>query len=119
MKQRNTYDNCNCLSDCKSTTLNVFEMRQSLEPNRYFYDSLIKDYANFTWKNHKMWFLINTLKGHLPDEKFNREENIHNYLLSNHVAIVKIEIVTTSMMRSIRDKRYPFEVQLASLGPQV
>lgn len=45
--------------------------------------------------------------------------DICKYLVSHHVAIVKVEMATKSMMRSVRDKRFSFETQLASLGIKV
>lgn len=116
MKQSTSFDDCNCLSDCQSTTLSVFESSRPFDVADYCdnYNGLIFEYANFTFNKHKMWFQVNYLDDKIS--KFETYTEACKYLMKNYIVLVKVEMATKSLIRSVRDKRFPFETQLSSLG---
>lgn len=107
--------NCQCPSDCKSTMLSVFESSQQLDFDFYCSSVPTKIYAGHLLQKHKLWFQLQGLVNNIP-RNIDDEHEICKYLLKNHVVIVKVELASKAIMRSVRDKRFPFEAQLASLG---
>ena len=67
----------------------------------------------FVGKRFLAYNLYNYIVRGLPDPT---EMDFCFHLLKNEVAIVKIEMATGSVIRSVKDKRITFESQLASLG---
>ena len=62
---------------------------------------------------------MRVLYDHIMNDGFdvNRKyDEFCNKFLTENVALVKIEMVTKSITRSIKDKRYNFVAQLSSLG---
>jgi hypothetical protein len=114
---------CNCPSDCSGTSFSVFESRI---PIVNFYcnntQTKIKEYpysvlcnlCNEIWKTHYLGFLHNYIVLDGPDPS--KYEAFCNTLLSEHVSVVKIEMATKSLTRSLKDKRFNFVSQLSSLG---
>ncbi len=116
MKKTETFENCSCLSDCKSTMLSVFDTRQQLDLDQHCNNMQIIEYTKFILSKHKLWFLLNRMNKKLQIEQPLSSKSICKYLVSHNLVIVKVEMATKSMMRSVRDKRFSFETQLASLG---
>jgi len=115
MKSVGIFDNCNCSSDCKSTTFSIIDTRQILNVKKVCAGELPLDYSYHLSYTHKLWFSINNLKG-LEMNRSPTEQDLCKYFLTNHFTAVKVEIATKSMMRSVRDRRFSFETQLSSLG---
>jgi hypothetical protein len=116
MKQNGIFSKCNCPNDCKSTMLSVFESSQKLDYKKYCSsDNAIRKYVSHIIFKNGLWFQIQGLKNDIPRNTKNWLE-ICKYLLENHVVIVKVELASKTVLRSVRDARFPFEAQLASLG---
>ncbi len=117
MKKGDIYENCNCSSDCKSTILSVFDTKQQIDLNEYCsYASPILQYASYIMNNHKLWFYVSSLKEHNKMPSPLTFTNVCKYLVQHRLVVVKVEMATKSMMSSVRDRRFSFEAQIASLG---
>ena len=116
MKAPATFDDCDCPTDCRSTTLSVFESSRQMDDLKEFCDpgnAFYFEFKNFINKQHfglRYNHIVNG--GPNPDEY----DTICRYLLQNHVTIVKVEMATKSIIRSLRDKKFSFENQLSTLG---
>jgi hypothetical protein len=117
MKFPTTFDDCNCPSDCKTTTLSIFE---SSRPNDYL-DEFCDPGHTFFYKTIKTLigkdsyglFYNHIVKNGPNPAKY---EEFCRYFVKNHITIVRVEMATKSIIRSLRDKRFTFENQLSTLG---
>jgi hypothetical protein len=75
----------------------------------------ISDYAGFIFDTFNLQFSLEYfINNRDPSpEKFT---TFCEFLIRNHVSVVRIEIGSKSVIRSVRDKRISFENQLAALG---
>ena len=122
---------CNCLSDCFGTSFSVFESRIPLEYSDFDCKSFQivqnkRDYPNYVFcdlcrkivKSYKARFLYNYIvKKNEPNP--NRCDTFCDTLLTQNVALVKVEMATKSLTRSLKDKRFNFVSQLSSLGKAI
>ena len=114
---------CNCPSDCFGTSFSVFESRIPID-NFYCTDTQrkLKEYpysvlcnlCDQIRKTHYLGFLHYFIVNGGPDPS--KYGSFCNSLLGENVAIVKVEMATKSLTRSLKDKRFNFVSQLSSLG---
>ncbi len=117
VKKDSTFEDCNCPNDCQSTTLTIFDTSKQIydfaeycnPSNKLFY--YLK---NFTTAHHHFGLFYNHIVNDGPDPY--DYQTFCRYLLQNHITIVKVELTTKRIMRSVRDKRFSFENQLSTLG---
>ena len=121
---------CECPSKCEDTVLSVFDYKESLEnPGFYCYDSEVFDRKKGVYpynilcnlcrkmmKFYRILFNYNFVVSNsvTPDDF----PHFCNNFLMNNVAILKVEMATSSLTQSVRDKRFNFEGQLSDLGEQ-
>ena len=55
----------------------------------------------------------------MPECSFSKITDYCKYMFENYITIVKIELTSDSIIRSVRDRKYSFEVQLSILGNYV
>ena len=120
-------ESCNCPEDCYGTSFSVFPSVKDLEiPKNFCSDQKIKDEFPFpifcslcknVIKTHRMRFyydhVINGASN--PDDL---DEFCHKFIHEN-VAVVKIEMATKFITRSVKDRRNSFVSQLSSIGKQI
>ena len=116
---------CNCKSDCSGTSFSVFESRIPIE-NLYCIDTStnrkLKEYPYSVLRNlcekilrtHYLRFVYNHIVDSGPDPS--NTEAFCNKLLRESASVVKVEMATKSLTRSLKDKRFNFVSQLSSLG---
>ena len=117
MKASATFDDCDCPDDCTSTALSIFESSRPLTDLTDYCDpsnSLFYDFKVFTVEKLYYGFYYDYVVNNGPNP--DSYDEICRYLLQRHVAIVKVEMATKSIIRSKRDKKFSFETQLSSLG---
>ena len=117
MKSDSTFEDCNCPNDCKLTTLNIFESSKQIYNFEQHCDTKLMFYFTQFIKNynkHLFGLLYNHIVNGGPDPFV--PEMVCQYLFQNHITIVKVELTTKRIMRSVRDKRFSFENQLSNLG---
>ena len=121
--------NCNCQSDCQGISFSIFESKAAFEnPGEFcslsfenakkkleYPKSVFCGICKNIVRNNKMRFVYEKILNDGLDINKNFDE-ICNKLLNENVALVKIEMVTKSITRSIKDERYNFVAQLSSLG---
>ena len=117
MKFPTTFDDCDCLSDCKTTTLSIFESSRSndyldefCDPGHNFFYKTIKTILG---KDSYGLFYDHIVKNGPNPENY---DEFCRYFVKNHITIVRVEMATKSIIRSLRDKRFTFENQLSTLG---
>jgi len=118
-------NDCECPSNCNDTSFTVFDSKQPLVnpgnhcakvsalKRKYPYTALC-DLCQKALKFHKFKF----------DYEFYVQNSINpadfasfcNKFLMENVAIVKVEMMSPTLTRSKRDKRFSFEGQLSDLG---
>ena len=103
---------CDCDNDCSKTTFTIFESSTPIVADMDICYALIA-LQGFVGNRFLAYHLYNYIVRGLPDPT---EMDFCFHLLKNEVAIVKIEMATGSVIRSVKDKRITFESQLASLG---
>jgi hypothetical protein len=117
---------CNCSSDCRGLSFSIFESKTSFENPGEFctktYDNMKKtrDFPKTVFcelcgnvvRNNR----IRVNYDHIMNDGFDVNRTFCDKFLTDNVALVKIEMVTKSITRSIKDKRYNFVAQLSSLG---
>jgi len=110
----NTYNTCNCIANCESTTLTTSDSIRSITEWQDLCDNnkVIFNYVNFTMSKYKLNFFFK----HLVSGEALPFNEMCEYLMKHHVTIVKVEIGTTSVVRSLRDSKTTFENQLSILG---
>jgi hypothetical protein len=122
---------CNCPSDCFGTSFSVFESRIPLEYSDIDCKSFQivhtkRDYPNYVFcdlcrkivKSYKARFLYNYIvKKNEPNP--DHWDTFCDTLLTQNVALVKVEMATKSLTRSLKDKRFNFVSQLSSLGKAI
>ena len=103
---------CNCPNDCRKTTLSIFESSRPLDNTREIaYQT--KSFCDYISAKYRGFHLYNYIVNDLPKPD---EFDFCEYLVKNEMVVVKIEMATGSVIRSIRDKRFTFESQLSALG---
>ena len=119
---------CGCPSQCQDTTFTVFDNKESLEsPGFYCNDSEVFDhkravypyniFCNLCRKMLKFYRILFTYKFLVLHATSPRDFPLFcNDFLMNNVAIIKVEMATSSLTQSVRDKRFNFEAQLSDLG---
>jgi hypothetical protein len=122
---------CDCPSDCFGTSFSIFESRIPLEYSDFDCKSFQivhtkRDYPNYVFcdlcrkivKSYKARFLYNYIvKKNEPNP--NRWDTFCDTFLTQNVALVKVEMATKSLTRSLKDKRFNFVSQLSSLGKAI
>jgi hypothetical protein len=116
--------NCNCLEDCYGTSFSVFpSIKDLVIPPNFCSDENIKDEFPFPIycslckniiKTHKMRFVYDNIMKGSPNPD-NLDEFCNKFVHQN-VAIVKIEMATKFITRSVKDERNSFVSQLSSIG---
>ena len=119
---------CNCDTDCSGMSYSVFDSRRPLEESEvascdsYAVFARRRDYPNFVFcnlcrrivRNYKIRLYYNFVVSKHPN--FNFLETFCSKFLLENVALVKVEMATKAITRSVKDKRYNFVAQLSSLG---
>jgi len=119
-----SYNQCDCAADCEETDYSVLQSNQpfhlpqnfctsnklKVEYPYYVYCGLCQNIIHF----HKIRLIYDyyVSNGTNPD---NIDEFCHGFI-SKHVALVKIEMMSRSVVRSIRDKRFSLTSQVSALG---
>jgi hypothetical protein len=123
---------CNCPSDCYETSFSVFESSKKIEnPIDYCHNKKLKNEFPFTVfcsmcskiiKSQRIRFTYENIVNGGPDPDIytnpcnNNIETFCNQFIKENVAIVKVEMATKFLTRSLKDKRFNFVSQLSSLG---
>lgn len=117
MRSSSTFDECDCASDCRSTSLSIFESSRPIDDWKEYCEpgnDFFFQFKNLTVGKHYYGFYYNYIVNNGPNP--DSYEEICHYLLQNHVILVKVEMATKSIIRSVRDKKFSFENQLSTLG---
>jgi hypothetical protein len=123
---------CDCPSDCYETSFSVFESSKQIEnPPDYCHNKKLKNEYPFTVfcsmcrkiiKSQRIRFIYeNIVNGGLDPDIFSNQPNNNlehfcDQFIKENVALVKVEMATKSLTRSLKDKRFNFVSQLSSLG---
>jgi hypothetical protein len=112
-----TYESCNCPSECETTTYAISESTRPILDFQEFCDdnTFIREYVDFIIANYKLKFVFDYFineNGPSPE----RLTGVCQFLMKNHVSIIRVELASKSAILSVRDKRITFENQLAALG---
>ena len=123
---------CNCPTDCYETSFSVYESSKKIEnPIDYCHNEKLKNDYPFTVfcamcrkiiKSQHIRFIYENIVNGGPDPDIfsnplnNNLEHFCNKFIAENVALVKVEMATKSLTRSLKDKRFNFVSQLSSLG---
>lgn len=103
---------CQCNPDCRKTTLSIFESSKPIELDLAYCYVLAELHQSLLKKFH-LHHAYNNILRDLPKLD---PQNFCLHLMRNDTAIIKIELVAGSVIRSVKDQRFTFEGQLSSLG---
>ena len=122
-------NNCDCPSDCSGTSLTVFDFRFPLDnPGKYCEKSKSLEKISVVYQYNVLCDICRKYVTHNrvkltydyvvknstnPDDFYNV---VCNDFLMENVAVIKVELSTPTLTRSVRDKRFNFEGQLSDLG---
>ena len=112
-----TYKDCNCMNDCQATTYAISESSRPIINWKDFclQNKIIDSFSEFIWKNYKLHLMMNFYidkKGLDPGLL----ENVCEFLIKNHVAVIEVNIGAKSVIKSVRDVKITLENQLAAIG---
>jgi len=111
-----TYKNCQCLEECQSTTYSISESSRPLPMETDCTKiKIMEKFFRYAHENFKLFFLFEYLFFGNPPE-FNDFFALCNHLYQNHTSIIKIELGTKSIIRSVHDVKTTFEYQLSAIG---
>ena len=119
-----TSDVCECPDDCEGTEYIVFKSNQHLNlPPKFCADGPTSSSFPFNVYCELCRKIIRYHRMRLVYDHFvSNATNPDDFdafcldFISNHVALVKVEMVSKSVVRSIRDQRYSFMSKISSLG---
>jgi hypothetical protein len=119
-----TTDQCNCPMECEGTDYSIIKSNQQLHlPQNFCTNEILKtQYPFYVYcemcekiiQFHKIRLIYDYYISNKPNP-----DNINafcHYFISNYTALVKIEMVSKSVMRSVRDKRFSLMSQVSQLG---
>ena len=122
-------NNCDCPSDCSGTSLTVFDFRFPLDnPGKYCEKSKSSEKISVAYPYNVLCDICRKYVTHNrvkltydyvvknstnPDDFYNV---VCNDFLMENVAVIKVELSSPTLTRSVRDKRFNFEGQLSDLG---
>jgi hypothetical protein len=117
-------DQCNCPMECEGTDYSIIKSNQPfLLPKNICTDDKLKTQYPFTVYCEMCHKIIQYHKIRLVYDHYRRNkphpDDINafcQYFISNYTAVVKIEMVSKSVMRSVRDKRFSLMSQVSQLG---
>jgi hypothetical protein len=117
-------DQCNCPMECEEIDYSVIKSNQPfLLPENFCTDDKFKTQYPFTVYCgicHKIiqYHKIRLVYDHYVSNKPHPDDinSFCHYFISNYTALVKIEIVSKSVMRSVRDKKFSLMSQVSELG---
>jgi hypothetical protein len=112
-----TYEGCSCMSDCQATTYIISE---SSKPISNWIElcsraKVISQLADYIHENYNLYFTLSYFmnkRGPDPDSLL----NVCEFLITNHVSVIKVEIGAKSVIKSVRDVKTTFENQLSAIG---
>ena len=111
------YENCDCMNDCQAVT---FSIAESAIPLKSFKDDSNISKAINDWVStvHTHYHLLFVLEKIISTSAPNLESkfDVGKYLFQNHISIIKVEIGTKSVIKSVRDVKATFEYQLSAIG---
>ena len=107
------YENCNCLNDCRAVAYGISESTRPLNLHNLFMRSKalyrpITNWISTACKHYYLYFA--------SDPRYNAEVDKTKYLFQNHLSIIKVEMGTKSVIKSVRDVKATFEYQLSAIG---
>jgi len=115
---------CNCMPECDKTDFGTIQSMKPFEikEGAFCTDNLNKDenqmifckMCETTLKYHRIRILYDHFVngGPSPDNI----DEFCQYFIANHVTLVQIEMVSKSIIRSVKDKRHTFVSKLSSVG---
>ncbi len=117
-------DQCNCPMDCEEMDYSIIKSNQPLHlPQNFCTDDNLKiqyPFSGYCGICHKIIQFHRTrlMYDHYVSNMPNPDDinAFCHYFISNYTALVKIEMVSKSVMRSIRDKRFSLLAQVSELG---
>jgi hypothetical protein len=117
-------DQCKCPTDCEEMDYSIIKSNQPLHlPQNFCTDDNLKiqyPFSVYCEICHKIiqFHKIRLVYDHYTSDKANPDDinAFCQYFISNYTALVKIEMVSKSVMRSIRDKRFSLLAQVSELG---
>jgi len=117
-------DQCNCPMDCEEMDYSIIKSNQPLHlPQNVCTDDNLKiqyPFSAYCEICHKIiqFHRIRLMYDHYVSNMPNPDDMnaFCHYFISNYTALVKIEMVSKSVMRSIRDKRISLLAQVSELG---
>jgi len=123
MKNISTLE-CGCPSDCHGTYISVFESSKIIENPAKFcsIEKIRREYpysvfcglCNAIVKTKRFRLMYeNIVNGGLDPINL---DNFCNAFIQKNIAVVKVEMATKSITRSLKDTRFNFVTQLSSLG---
>ena len=109
------YANCDCLNDCQSTTFAISESGRPLGWRDTCQVNVIKKFVHFVQQRYGIYFSWEFFSSdNNPDP--DSDNAMCEYLVQNHISIIKVEMGTKSVIKSVRDVRTTFEFQLSAVG---
>ena len=123
---------CNCLPDCKETTLTVYDTSRILDlkhlkcsnfklnnSKKNYPDYIFCDLCQKIVKHYRIKLLAEFMSDLGESQKMMNNiilDELCIKIISENVATVKVEMATKSITKSVKDKRYNFTTQISSLG---
>jgi hypothetical protein len=115
---------CDCPTECEETHYNTVAANQLFHlPSNFCTNEILNIeypynvYCGICQKiitNHKIRLIYDYYVNKGPNP--NDIDDFCQHFITKHVALVKIEMVSNSVVRSIRDKRFSFISQVSALG---
>jgi hypothetical protein len=112
-----TYEGCGCMNDCQATTYIISESSKPISnwKELCLSSNVISQLANYVHENYNLYFTLSYFidkQGPDPDSL----NNVCEFLIKNHVSVIKVEIGAKSVIKSVRDVKTTFENQLSAVG---
>jgi len=117
-------DQCQCPTDCQEIDYSIIKSNQQLLlPQNFCTNEILKTqypFSVYCEMCHKIiqYHKIRLVYDHYRSNKPHPDDinAFCHYFISNYTALVKIEMVSKSVMRSVRDKRFSLMSQVSQLG---
>ena len=115
MNSPQTYGGCGCLNDCQNIVYTFSESSRPILDRLKLCEHIVGVFGGFVKYDYSMDLSYkHYVTNDGPDpESYN---DICEYLVKNYISVIKVEIGTKSVIKSIRDVKTTFETQLSAIG---
>jgi len=110
--QSKLYRSCNCMPDCQTTT---FSISESTRPFIWKKCDSIDNLVTMVQQRYSLYFALENVKNEYGSNVASYHD-ICGHLKDNHISIIKVEMGTKSVIKSVRDVKASFEYQLSAVG---